>query len=228
MQTGAEPELRHLNKQKTRTVHKVPATHLFARVWTWFVSCILPLGPAIGAAAQADSSESVGPKLWPAQPSAVDLSGLKSWSEPTPAADRPLPPLPEPTRPALPQKSPVFRSHTGIYHFFSLAADEGPNAGFTHEGTAFFLFVSPVSGMVALYRCYSPRRGRHYLTLKADCGDTTARNEGALGYLWSQSQEGTLPLHQCYLAQNDADLTTTNTKECLDNNYQVTLTLGYL
>lgn len=64
---------------------------------------------------------------------------------------------------------PIYRSyHGGIKdHLYSTSSTEGPNAGYTNEGTEFCAFSSSVSGSIPVYRLWNLSASDHFYTTSA-------------------------------------------------------------
>lgn len=140
--------------------------------------------------------------------------------------------------------SMIIRSYHPTYvdHLFSLDKNEGPNAGYILEGVGFNtvhlasnqdLGRSPTStataGLKKIYRCYSPARGKHYVTGVMSCDISTDVFEGSGGYLFSAANVAAsgavlIPVYRCKTAVHD--FATPSLAEC--NSVMGTTTiLGY-
>ena len=122
----------------------------------------------------------------------------------------------------------VFRSFgpTNGDFLFTLSVNEGPQAGFIAQGIPFNLFDDGGGTRVALYRCYNPNDGRHFVSTMANCEGLTV--DGSLGYIQTAAvPEASRPLFRCFSNQG-AHLETLAANECVAAGFSVELVTGYV
>ncbi len=133
------------------------------------------------------------------------------------------------------QTTPIYRFTYGSYtsystmsrHFYTKTYTEGVNAGFTYEGIAFYVYTnSGISGTVALYRCLKSPNSQHFMSTSSTCEGHTS--EGVLGYIYSSSQYGTLPLYRYYSSSAPDYFHVTSLLTILYNGYVLQNTTGYV
>jgi hypothetical protein len=111
----------------------------------------------------------------------------------------------------------------------SLDPNEGPNAGYTPEGTPFSLFQNSSSTRVVVYRCYylvGGAFGNHFASTSSACEGQTV--EGPLGYAESQSvSTATRPVYRCVSPQG-YHYEATDSATCTNMGYSVEYVLGYV
>lgn len=137
----------------------------------------------------------------------------------------------------------IVRSYHPTYvdHLFSLDKVEGPNAGYILEGVGFNTVhlaatqdlgrdttSTPPAGLRKVFRCYSPSRGKHYIT-NSTCELPTDVLEGSGGYLFTSANAAAsgatlIPIYRC--RSNVHDFATPSVEEC-DSVSGTRTILGY-
>lgn len=121
---------------------------------------------------------------------------------------------------------PVFRFYRYPQHFMTKSYSEAANAGFTFETTGYRAYASGGSGRHALYRCFNPGNGDHFVSTQSNCEGFN--QEGTLGYASSQSASGLVPLYRFYKANTADHLVTVNYSEGSQGGYVYEGILGYV
>lgn len=121
---------------------------------------------------------------------------------------------------------PIYRFYRYPKHFMTKSYTEGANAGFTFETTGYRAFASGGSGRRALYRCYNPQSGGHFVSSSSGCEGF--RQEGTLGYAANQAASGLVPLYRFYRANTADHLITVTFQEGLSGGYRYEGILGYV
>lgn len=120
---------------------------------------------------------------------------------------------------------PVFRfQKSNGQHFYTDYFMEGQNAGFTKEGNVFSLFRKNGAGMIAIFRCYAPSYGHHFLSTDSNCEG--ANVEGLMGYSSASPGTGWVPLYRFYNPTTGDHLITVNHQSA--GGYTLEGTYGYV
>lgn len=104
----------------------------------------------------------------------------------------------------------VNRLYNGWDHLYALDANEGVGVGYGLETFSYF-FLQAASGDRALYRCFEPGGGHHFLSVAADCEGF--QTEGVLGYVAATQLPGTIPLYRTHDPNSGDHLYTTSAAE---------------
>ena len=121
---------------------------------------------------------------------------------------------------------PVYRFYHYPQHFMTLSYTEGANANWTFETTGFHLFPNGGIGYQALYRCFNPYDGDHFVSTQSTCEGFN--QEGILGYSATQSASNLVPLYRFYRSNTADHLITVNYSEGANNGYSYEGILGYV
>lgn len=133
------------------------------------------------------------------------------------------------------QTSPVYRFTYGSYtaystmtrHFYTKTYNEGISAGFTYEGIAFYVYTnSGAPGTVALYRCLRNPNSQHFLSTSSTCEGHTV--ESIMGYVYTSSQYGNIPLYRYYSSTAPDYFHVTSLLTVLFNGYTLQNTSVYV
>lgn len=122
--------------------------------------------------------------------------------------------------------APLFRFFNGKDHFVTASYNEGSNAGYVFEGTAFNVYASNVDGgMAPIHRCYSVATGDHFIARDSTCEGQQI--EGVYGYISTYSRPGFMAVYRFYHTATGDHLTTTNYAEGINTGYSLEGVLGY-
>ncbi len=120
----------------------------------------------------------------------------------------------------------VYRFYKNLQHFMTRSYSEAASAGFNFETTGFHLFVNGGANRRALYRCFNPANGDHFVSTQSNCEGR--RGEGILGYASTSQVAGLLPLYRFYKANTSDHLITVNYNEGSQGGYAYEGILGYV
>lgn len=121
---------------------------------------------------------------------------------------------------------PIYRFYKYPQHFMTRSYSEAANAGFAFETTGYHAFPSGGTGRRALYRCFSPANGDHFVSTQMNCEGFN--QEGTLGYAATTSSSGLMPLYRFYKANTADHLITVNYSEGTQGGYSYEGILGYV